>query len=423
MPRPRANSALIARRANAALFAVLAASPLVAQPAGYYAGIDESSIAALRASLHAAIDDHTWFPYTAGSTDTWDILASAQQDPGNALNIIDVNRNASYPKQRGGNTFYDRDHIWPRSYGFPNLVTNNYPFTDCHALMLSDIGYNGTRGSRLYEQCTAACSERPTLNNNGQGGGAGVYPGNSNWYSGSSVGGVWQQWRDRRGDVARAVFYMDVRYEGGRHGSTGAVEPDLIVSDDKVAIAASQTGQNLTTAYFGLRSTLLAWHRADPVDAFERRRNDVVFGFQRNRNPFVDQPAWADCLFGGPFAAAQLVRAGTPPNPTALRPGTTPPEIGAVWNPWVDHAAFAPTAATDWLLLSPGTTNAPTPWGTLLCSPTPALIVAVPAGNPFALPIPPRCALAGGTLCAQAFAVDIAGVQLTNALDVTIGMR
>src|SRR3546814_14675548 len=43
----------------------------------------------------------------------------------------------------------------------------------------------------------------------------------------------------------------------------------------------------------GLLSTLLAWHQADPPDAAERDRNEVVYSFQGNRNPFIDHPGWA----------------------------------------------------------------------------------------------------------------------------------
>ena len=59
-------------------------------------------------------------------------------------------------------------------------------------------------------------------------GGSGVYPGESNW----TTAGVWEAWAGRRGDVARALFYLDVRYEGGVHGVTGAAEPDLVLTDD-----------------------------------------------------------------------------------------------------------------------------------------------------------------------------------------------
>jgi hypothetical protein len=43
----------------------------------------------------------------------------------------------------------------------------------------------------------------------------------------------------------------------------------------------------------GVLTTLMAWHAADPVDARELERNEVVFGIQGNRNPFVDHPEWA----------------------------------------------------------------------------------------------------------------------------------
>ena len=415
---------------------IVAASPLLfavciplttvrGQPAGYYATVNESSRAALRASLHAVIDDHTLFPYTSSSTDTWDVLERADQDPGNSGNILDVNRNASYPKQGGGNTFYDRDHIWPKSFGFPTRSNSNYPYTDCHTLMLSDISYNGARGNKPYRNCGLACTERVTLFNNGQGGGSTGYPGTSNWSSTAGTLGTWEQWGGRRGDVARALFYDDVRYAGGRHGVTGATEPDLILTDDLARIAASSTGRNEAVAYFGVLSVLLTWHREDPVDADERRRNDVVFGFQGNRNPFVDNPHWVECLFGASSVASQLVRVGSPPNPAALSLGLSGPWVGATWDPRIDHAVFVPNATTDALVIAVSATNLPSGFGTLLCNVAgPTLLVIGSPGARFAIPIPSRCALAGGAFCAQGVAVDPAGaVRLTNAVDVQIGLR
>ena len=71
-------------------------------PAGYYDTVDRSTSAALRTTLHAVIDDHTRFPYTSGSTDTWDILELADEDPSNSGRIIDVYKNASILKFGGG---------------------------------------------------------------------------------------------------------------------------------------------------------------------------------------------------------------------------------------------------------------------------------------------------------------------------------
>ena len=41
-----------------------------------------------------------------------------------------------------------------------------------------------------------------------------------------------------RGDIARALFYLDIRYEGGNHDGTGHVEPDLILTGDRDLIVS-----------------------------------------------------------------------------------------------------------------------------------------------------------------------------------------
>lgn len=48
----------------------------------------------------------------------------------------------------------------------------------------------------------------------------------------------------------------------------------------------------------GVRSTLLEWHELDPVDDFERNRNDVIYSYQGNRNPFIDHPELVDYIWG-----------------------------------------------------------------------------------------------------------------------------
>lgn len=257
----------------------------------YYSGVNTSSPGALRASLHALIDDHQRFPYTSSATDTWDVLEFADEDPLNPGRILDVYRNASYQKVGGGNTEYNREHTWPKSYGFTNDGSGNYPYTDTHMLFLSDSGYNSSRGNKPYADCLVGCTERTTLAHNGEGGGSGVFPGNSNWYDST----YWQTWGDRKGDVARALLYMDVRYEGGTHGVTGAAEPDLVLTDDPGLIQSSSS--NLSVAYMGRLADLLRWHAEDPVDDKERLRNEAVFSYQGNRNPFIDHPEWAACVF------------------------------------------------------------------------------------------------------------------------------
>ena len=97
--------------------------------------------------------------------------------------------------------------------------------------------------------------------------------------------------------MARAMFYMDIRYEGGSHGVSGAAEPDLRLTDNLSEVV--MTGTNASVAYMGKLSTLIQWHLADPVDAAEQLRNDVIETYQGNRNPFIDHPEWVVCLYQG----------------------------------------------------------------------------------------------------------------------------
>ena len=264
----------------------------------YYAGVDASDGSQLRSDLHELIDDHIYHPYTSSFTDTWDVLEMADEDPNNPANILSIYKNATYAKQGGGNDFYNREHSWPKSYGFPDDFNLAYPYTDFHHLRLADSSYNSQRSNIAFGTCHGGCNEATTDVNNGQGGGSGVYPGNSNWFTGSAGSGIYEVWHYRRGDVARGLLYLDVRYQGGVHGLTMEAEPNLELTDNTGLIAG--TGINTTgTAYMGRLATLLQWHEDDPVDDLERRRNHIIYQFQGNRNPFVDHPEWVDCVFSG----------------------------------------------------------------------------------------------------------------------------
>ena len=261
----------------------------------YYARVNASSPSQLRCSLHQTIRGHTAYPYSGGTTNAWSILEIADEDPANPGRIVDVYRNRSYLKgsERAGTgtgITYNREHTWPNSLGFGSasgdLGLPHAPYTDTHMLYLSDTTYNSDRGNKPYADCavSANCGERVTQATNGVGGGSGVYPGNSNWVNSTAF----QTWGKRRGDMARAVLYMAIRYEGGRDINTNQSEPDLEMTDDRSKIVITSA----SPAYMGLLSTLLAWHSADPPDAAERERNEVIFSFQGNRNPFIDHPEW-----------------------------------------------------------------------------------------------------------------------------------
>jgi endonuclease I len=272
---------------------VISSSAFADVPAGYYDSVNTINGQALQNSLHEIIDDHQRFPYTSSATDTWDILETADQDPDNANNVIDIYKNASYAKEGGGNSFYNREHSWPKSYGFPSDGSTNYAYTDTHHLFISDSSYNSSRSNKPFDNCAAGCSAKVTLANNNRGGTSAE----SNLTAGSGSEGSWQTWNSRKGDVARALMYLSVRYEGGTHGLTGVNEPDLILTDDRNLIGQSSQGANISVAYMGLKSVLLQWHKDDPVDSYDIRHNDTVYSFQGNRNPFIDHPEYVACVF------------------------------------------------------------------------------------------------------------------------------
>ena len=130
---------------QALALAFAASSALASPPDGFYDSVDTTDAATLRTTLHELIDDHTRFPYTSGATDTWNILNLADEDPNNSSNILDVYRNRSILKFGGGNGPYNREHTWPKSYGFP--VNTPGPYTDCHMLFLCDPDYNTARSN------------------------------------------------------------------------------------------------------------------------------------------------------------------------------------------------------------------------------------------------------------------------------------
>lgn len=261
-----------------------------ADASDYYTGVDTSSGPALEVWLHNTIKDHIAYPYTANATDTWDILRAADEDPMDPNSVVDIYKNVSYAKTSSS---LNREHTWPNSYGFNDIATLNGhpypPYTDCHMLYMSDSSYNQSRGNNPYGNCagTGTCIEKPTDVTNGLGG-----LGHSNYRSSL----VWEAWDHRKGDAARAILYMAVRYNGGTN-ALGQSEPDLILTDNASLIQTTPSGVTVATAYMGFESDLLDWNELDPPDAGEQLRNEVVYLYQRNRNPFIDHPEWARCVF------------------------------------------------------------------------------------------------------------------------------
>ena len=252
------------------LFSMFAAAQV---PSGYYAIAENLATENLKDALHGIIRNHIQFSYTSSSTDVWDILKETDRDPNNAENVIllysgiSVNAAQEYNNANG----WTREHVWAKSRG--DFGTAIGAGTDVHALRPLDNTTNSIRSNRGFNNCTI-CED--------------VTDKWGNITGSKKDANDWSfEPRDAvKGDVARMLFYMAVRYEGF------AGEPDLELSEN----IFSNTDK---TPVHGVMSTLLEWHRTDPVDAWEENRNDIIYNsFQRNRNPFIDFPEFAEHLWG-----------------------------------------------------------------------------------------------------------------------------
>ncbi len=254
----------------------------------YYENVNLSSPGQLRCSLYHTIKGHTKYPYSGSGTNTWTILELADEDPVDSSKILDLYKNESYTKIGGGTGIYNREHVWPRSLGLGATGTPG-PATDTHMLHLTDTNYNSARGNRPLGNLQPSGTKLPTAVNHGIGGNSNA---DSNWASGSDGNnGLFEVWDHVKGDMARAVMYMAIRYKG----ESG--EPDLELTNNTSLITSN--GDGAGKHYMGLLTDLLAWNSFDPPTLAELERHEIVVSFQHNRNPFVDHPEWASQdLFG-----------------------------------------------------------------------------------------------------------------------------
>ncbi len=235
------------------------------QPEGYYGSLDGLAASELRQALQDIIADPS-VVRAQTYTDVIDILKEADQNPLNSNEVWLVyleqgrakldyqtsslstgkwNREHTFPRSRGGFDSIEDDEIADGIdvYWTTTADSLRHGNSDAHALRAVDGPENSTRNNKFYGEY------------NGPTGTAGKF----------------------KGDVARSVFYMAVRYNGLE-----------IVN----GFPEGSVGN------FGDLATLLDWHRNDPPDDFEMNRNNVVYNWQFNRNPFIDQPGLIEYIWG-----------------------------------------------------------------------------------------------------------------------------
>lgn len=238
------------------------------QPPGYYDSLDGLAGDDLRQAIQDIIANpnevraHSY-------EDVIQILKEADQNPENSHEVwlvyLEKGRaKIDYQTTSASIGKWNREHTWPRSrggfyarsgdeiaggkdvYWVTNADSIRHGYSDAHAIRAADGPENSSRGNKNY--------------------GPQEYDGPS-----GTEGSFW-------GDVARGVLFLDIRYNGLE-----------VVNGYPVSGVVGELGD---------LQSLLMWHEFDPPDDFEMNRNNIVYSWQINRNPFIDYPELVSYIWG-----------------------------------------------------------------------------------------------------------------------------
>lgn len=232
---------------------------------GYYKLVSRYEQTNLKAVLHDIIDDHKELKYTDNSADmdVWRALELTDEDPANSDNVILLYLGTSIPKankaRNNQSDYWNREHVWAKSRG--DFGDRFGAGTDIHHLRPSDKTVNSARGNKWFDNGGDFHAEAKECKTD-----------TDSWEPRDAV----------KGDIARMMMYMAVRYNG---------------DDRQKDLELTNSPQDSKDPEHGVLSTLLKWHKADPVDAFEKKRNETIYSIQGNRNPFIDFPDFANYIF------------------------------------------------------------------------------------------------------------------------------
>ncbi|KAJ4959202.1 hypothetical protein NE237_026313 [Protea cynaroides] len=235
----------------------------------YYAHAEKKKGQALKKELHSISSSHQSLSYEK----VWDALkildAADINDPDASSDIVEIYSLRAVSKSIAGKLEgWNREHLWPRSYG----LTYGPSLTDLHNIRPADVNVNSSRGNKYFGECLTNSTDC-------------MKPANKEAASDTETDKKrWAPPFEVRGDIARAIMYMAVRY--GFHQPGGS--PILHLSDSP----------SIRNREMGLLSTLLKWNRLDPPSKAEHLRNDrVCMLYQHNRNPFIDHPEYANLIW------------------------------------------------------------------------------------------------------------------------------
>ena len=280
-------------------------------PTGYYDSLEGLSGNALKQAVQDIIAAPTVRLHSYA--DIWDIIRTADQNPENSNQIWDMYLEIPMAKLDQQTTSsivgkWNREHIFCQSRGGFEVANGD---------TADGIGvWNSTSAASVVDGVSDAHhiraengQENSSRNNKNYG-----TVNSSTVYAGPT--GTQGSWR---GDVARALFYMAVRFDGLN-----------VVNGDPSEYLPSTT---IASGNIGDLATLLVWNHSDPRDDFEMNRNNYIYTWQMNRNPFIDYPLLVDYIFGANFGQ---------PWSSSL----------SIQNPIENKVAVYPNPTTDYIIVA-----------------------------------------------------------------------
>ncbi|MDA3911940.1 MAG: endonuclease [Bacteroidales bacterium] len=275
------------------LSAILATAQI---PAGYYDSAEGIYGESLQQALHNIIDNHNSLSYE----DLWSAFEDTDPRPDNSNLVWDMYSDVpggtpsyyyTFGSDQCGNysgegSCYNREHSWPKSW----FNDESPMYSDLVQLVPSDGYTNGQRSNFVYGEVSSASW---TSTNGSKKGSSAL-----SWTNET----VFEPIDEYKGDFARIYFYMATRYYG---------EDGSFNSNDMV------DGSQLKP---GALAMLMTWHEEDPVSEKEQNRNNAIYDWQYNRNPYVDNPEFVEYVWGDPPNASvqsNLQDAKINPNPVS----------------------------------------------------------------------------------------------------------
>ncbi len=209
-------------------------------------------------------------------------------------------------------TCYNREHSLPKSYfGGQSAVPMA---NDAQFIFPSDYEVNSQRSNFLYGQVGVAS----WTSKNGSKLGSSISAG----YAGT----VFEPIDEFKGDIARMQLYFITRYES-QLPSFYAINPSSTPFD-------GSTNRGFAQWYIDL---MLAWHNQDPVSQKEIDRNNAVYTFQNNRNPYIDHPEYVNQIWRSGVTDTEIPT--TPVITSASNITNTSATV--IWSASVDNIAVA----------------------------------------------------------------------------------